>query len=373
MTRRDPAIDQATRLRSTRVPHVLETGEGSLIRDTLRGLLVPKRAIPIVLVSAPLVAVQAGYSKPESAVLLGILMCAVSIMVAPISWRVLFPEGLDLRHGMIRVLLYLTVDAGVVLIIGAVIPKVFDIPLTFMTERPSLLACAALFAVAGWALGRDIGIERTLAHARSRTQALAREAEMAQLLALHAHLDPHFIFNTLGSIAEWCRQDGEVAERAVLQLSSMLRTILNGVRTSAWPLAKEIGLVQDLLALYQQRDPELFRMHVDVAEAAQAIAVPPMILLPLVENAIKHGPAAGHRGEIQLAAALDQDQLRVHIENPGTYLGPRPGSIGLPTVERRLGLAYDGGASLHIRSSGEKTSVELRLPQAGPLPGGVQP
>jgi two-component system, LytTR family, sensor histidine kinase AlgZ len=352
---------------------VPDTGESSLIRGTLRGLLAAKRAIPIVLVSAPLVAVQGRYSQPDSAILLGILMCAVSIVVAPISWRVLFPEGLDLRHGMIRVLLYLTIDTGVVLVIGAVIPKVFDIPLTFMTARPSLLACAALFAVAGWGLGRDIGIEKTLAHARSRTEALAREAEMAQLLALHAHLDPHFIFNTLGSIAEWCRQDGEVAERAVLQLSSMLRTILNGVRTSAWPLAKEIGLVQDFLALYQQRDPELFRMRVDVAPAAQAIPVPPMILLPLVENAIKHGPAAGHRGEIELAAVAEPEHLRVRIENPGEYQGPRPGSVGLPTVERRLGLAYEGRASLGIHSSGQKTCVELCLPLAGPLPGGTAP
>jgi two-component system, LytTR family, sensor histidine kinase AlgZ len=349
------------------VTHVPDFGEGSLIRGTLRALLAAKRAVPIVLVSAPLVVVQARYSQPSSAGLLGILMCLASVVVAPISWRVLFPEGLDLGHGMIRVLLYLTVDAGVVLTIGAVIPKVFDIPITLMTERPSLLTCAALFAVGGWWLARDIGLEKTLAHARSRTEALAREAEMAQLLALHAHLDPHFIFNTLGSIAEWCRQDGEVAERAVLQLASMLRTILSGVRTSAWPLAKEIDLVQNLLALYQQRDPELFRMRVEVAPTAQAIPVPPMILLPLVENAIKHGPAAGHQGELELRAAVDGEQLQVQVENPGSYLGPRAGSVGLPTVERRLGLAYDDRASFSISSSGERTRVELRLPLAGPM------
>ena len=54
---------------------------------------------------------------------------------------------------------------------------------------------------------------------------LERAAERAQLLALRAHLDPHFLFNTLNAIAEWCRQDGEIAERAVLQLSSMLRAM----------------------------------------------------------------------------------------------------------------------------------------------------
>ena len=59
---------------------------------------------------------------------------------------------------------------------------------------------------------------------------MQRDAESARLLALKNHLDPHFLFNTLNAIAEWCRTDGEVAERAVLQLSSMLRVILEGVQ-----------------------------------------------------------------------------------------------------------------------------------------------
>ena len=89
-----------------------------------------------------------------------------------------------------------------------------------------MLVCLALFLVGGWGLARDIWFERRLARAEAQVVGLAREAERAQLMALRTHLDPHFLFNTLNAIAEWCRQDGETAERAVLQLSAMLRTVL---------------------------------------------------------------------------------------------------------------------------------------------------
>ena len=107
------AIDQTVGARSTAgwFLSVVTSGEDSLIRSTLRALLAPRRAIPILLVSAPLVVVQAHWSHPGSAPWLGIAMCGAFVVVAPISWRVLFPEGIDLRHGMIRVLIFCTAYA----------------------------------------------------------------------------------------------------------------------------------------------------------------------------------------------------------------------------------------------------------------------
>src|SRR6185503_20288258 len=128
----------------------------------------------------------------------------------------------------------------------------------------------------------------------------AREAERSQLLALRAHLDPHFLFNTLNAIAEWCREDGETAERAVMQLSAMLRTVLDGVRAPSWAFADELKLLDTLFELHRLRDPE--RVHVTRRLPAPLpdLQVPPMLLLPLAENAVKHGPAAGHGGDIAL-------------------------------------------------------------------------
>ena len=85
----------------------------------------------------------------------------------------------------------------------------------------------------------DVGdLEQHLLASQARAAALEREAEHAQLLALRSHFDPHFLFNTLNAIAEWCREDGLVAERAILALSSMLHTIMTAIRATRWPLAR---------------------------------------------------------------------------------------------------------------------------------------
>jgi hypothetical protein len=340
----------------------------SIVRSTLRALLEPRRLVPVLVVCAPLVVLQGRTSRDPLAAPLGAVFCLAFFAFAPVSWRILFPEGLELDHGAARLLLYAAGSAGVVLIVGVVAPRLLDMRPTLLTVRSGLLVSAALFLVGGWGLGRDIGMEASLRRERLRADALARAAETAQLLAIRSHLDPHFLFNTLNAIAEWCRQDGEVAERAVLQLSALLRAILAGVKEPAWPLAREIDLVRDLLALYPLRDPELLQVDWDLPAPLPHVDVLPMILLPIAENAVKHGPAAGHRGPVRVAVS-DGHPLHVSIENPGAYAGPRPGSEGLPTVERRLNLAYGGDARLRITEDGARTRVEIDLPREGPRRG----
>jgi hypothetical protein len=345
--------------------------EGSIVRATLRALVEPRRLLPILLVAVPLVAAQVSFSRDPGplGVTLGVLMCLLFVAVAPVSYRVLFPEGLDLSHGGIRLLLYATVGTGVVLGAGFVLPKLLGMGPTFLTQPTSLAVCGALFLVGGWGLGRDIGFEETLAHERARAARLAVEAEQAQLLALRSHLDPHFLFNTLNAIAEWCREDGAVAEAAVLRLSTMLRSVLAGVRSATWPLTQELELIRTLFDLHLLRDPDLFQLTLNVPPGLGDVPVPPLVLLPLAENAVKHGPAAGHRGRLSLDVTVRDGEVEVAIENPGASRGPREGSAGLPTVERRLALAYGGSARLRLASEGERTRVTVHLPRSGPLPG----
>jgi signal transduction histidine kinase len=345
--------------------------EPSIVRSTLRALVQLRRLIPIVVVSAPLVIAQGRLSGDPLAAPLGVVMCALFVLVAPVSWRVLFPERLDLRHGGIRLVLYGAIGTGVVLSVTVVVPRVVGIGRTLLTEPPSMVAALALFVVAGWGLARDIRLESRLARAEARAGTLAREAERTQLLALRSHLDPHFLFNTLNAIAEWCREDGETAERAVLQLSAMLRVVLAGVRAPAWPLGEELALVDTLFSLHRLRDPEAFRLTRRLPDPLPDVALPPMMLLPLAENAVKHGPAAGHRGEIvlEVRVAAQADRLVIALENPGPYGGRRPGGTGIDMVERRLALAYDGQAMLKVAPSqdGRGTLAEVTLPLAGPV------
>jgi len=346
-----------------------ESSEASIVRATLRALVEPRRLLPILLVCAPLVVAQARFSREPLALHLGVLMCLLFVAVAPVSYRVLFPEGLDLSHGGIRLLLYGTVGSGVVLSLGFVLPRLLGISPTFLTQPTNLAVCGALFLVGGWGLGRDIGFEVSLTRERARAARFALEAEQAQLLALRSHLDPHFLFNTLNAIAEWCREDGAVAEAAVLRLSTMLRSVLAGVRSATWPLEQELELIRTLFELHLLRDPDLFQLGMNVPSGLGDVPVPPLVLLPLAENAVKHGPAAGHRGRLSLDITLRGDLVEVAIENPGASKGPREGSAGLPTVERRLALSYGGRARLALASTEERTRVCVTLPRSGPLPG----
>ena len=293
-----------------------------------------------MVVCLPLIFAQSHFSRGGWAVPVAVLMCVLFVGLAPVSYRVLFPDGLDFSHGAVRLVLYGAIGAGAVLSVGVALPRVLGIEHMFLGDRSSLAVCIALFLVGGWGLGRDIGFEQ-------RVVRLQRAADEAQLMAVRSHLDPHFLFNTLNAIAEWCRQDGEVAEAAVLKLSAMLRVVLAGVKESRWPLEQEIDLVRTLFSLHQLRDAGLFTVD-ERLERVPEVQVPPMALLTLAENAIKHGPAAGHRGVVSLEVRAEAGGVSVTVENPGPYKGERVGSEGLPMLRRRLQLAYDGRARFSI-------------------------
>src|SRR4051812_32579867 len=149
--------------------------EPSIVRSTLRALTVPRRLLPILLVCMPLIMLQWRMSRDPWAAPLGAAMCVSFVLFAPPSWRVLFPEGIDFNHGAIRVLLYGAIGAGVVLVVGSVIPDLLDMGPTLLTVRSSLIVCCTLFLVGGWGLGRDIGFEVSLRKERQRAETLARE------------------------------------------------------------------------------------------------------------------------------------------------------------------------------------------------------
>jgi hypothetical protein len=337
----------------------------NVFRSTIRALLVPRRAIPIALVVVPLTIIQDAYSREAIAVPIALLMCGCFLVVSPSLWRALFPFDRPIAAGAFtRVLVYAGVGAAVVLGVGRGLPALAGAGSTFMTTDPSLVACMALFWVGGWGLARDIDLEANLRRARARAELLAREADHAQLFALKSHLDPHFLFNTLNAIAEWCREDGAVAERAILQLSSMLRTMMSGITTTTWALEREIELVDALFALHAIRDPSLFSVERELPDPLPPVEVPPMLLLPLIENAMKHGPLARRIGAVRFAVTLEDGDVLVEISNPGAYTGPRVGGSGLPIVEKRLALAYGKSARFSIERDGERTKASLRLPRS---------
>lgn len=329
---------------------------------TLKGLSAPRRALPIGLVCATLILSQMQLTPHPASGPLAALMCALFLLSAPYLWRLLNPAGHGLAGGALRVGVYATLGVAVAYVITVPLPGWFGLGPTLLASDTTSYISLALFWVGGWGLGRDLEFEEHLRRERERAEAMEREAERARLLAVKSHLDPHFLFNTLNAIAEWCRQDGVVAERAILKLSSMLRTVLSGVPLPAWSLEQELELCLALLELHLIRDPEMFRVEQIIDVQPGAHRVPPLILLPLFENAVKHGPAAGKRGTLSLSISEGAGQLQVQLENPGEFRGLRDGGSGFLMVQRRLELAYSGAASVQIQGHRGHTRVTLSLP-----------
>lgn len=342
--------------------------EAAGFRETLRALSDLERLAPVLLIAVALVAAQVHLSQEPWAWTLALAMALATWAVAPFAWRLLFSGAGALASTAVRGCLFALLGIAVVMVTGPWLAHALGLGPTFLTQPITLAVCVALFVVGGWGLGRDIEREDSLLRERARAEALARAAERAQLLALRAHLDPHFLFNTLNAIAEWCRQDGEVAERAVLQLSRMLRGVLDGVKGPTWSLERELELVHALFELHRLRDPALFSLEWAVPSPVPALDLPPLLLLPLAENAMKHGPLAGHRGNVRLAVTEEAERVRIELTNPGPFRGPREGSDGVPIFERRLSLSYGQAAGFAIGGA-ERTTAKVLLPRAGPREG----
>ncbi len=354
-----PALDPSPRVPDATLAS-LAADVPVLFRSTISALLTPRRFVAILVVIVPLLAMQVNYSTDPFALPLAMVMILAFVLVAPTLWRTFFPLA-GPRRPPVFALVYGCVGALLVVGIGRGIPWLVGMGYTFLTTRPSLFVSVALFWVGGWGLARDIDLEESYRREKDRAEVLAKEAEHAQLLALKSHLDPHFLFNTLNAIAEWCREDGAVAEAAILQLSQMLRTVMEGIATPTWPLARELELCETVFALHRIRDPELFGYVRDVPSPAPAVDVPPLVLLPVAENAMKHGPARGNRGDVSLTVTERAGKLVIAIENPGDFQGPRRGGQGLRIVERRLRLAFGDAGRFDIRGSARADGTRTTL------------
>lgn len=346
-----------------------------LFLDTVQALTAPRRLVPILIVCVPLVIAQHLFSADPNSDAVAVTMVVLFILIGPFSYRAIFRDegfrGSIRRFGVLSPwpwlrLLSFGVLGGFPAIFGVFVPRFLGLPISFLTYSANLGIAAALFWVGSWGLARDVQQELSIERERARADALAREAEHARLLALEAHLDPHFLFNTLNAIAEWVQEDPAHAEKAILKLSALLREIMEGVKRPTWSLSRELELVRAVWDLHGVRDPERFRAELEVPSSIPDLQVPPMVLLPLAENAVKHGPAKGHVGPLRLRVERVGEGVEVVVCNPGPYTGPRDGGEGVPMVRKRLSLHYGERATLALTDEGGSTAARVCLPGGPP-------
>jgi two-component system sensor histidine kinase AlgZ len=203
-------------------------------------------------------------------------------------------------------------------------------------------------------------------------QVSAREAE---LRALRAQLNPHFLFNSLNSINAMVGNDPEGARRMCERLGDFLRRTLALGAREAVPLGEELALVDRYLDIEQVRFGDRLRVERAVDPAMLGCLVPPLLLQPLIENAIKHGVQdALEGGAVRLEARREGGRLVLTVENPLDAAAPakRGEGVGLENVRRRLAALEGPDARLVATRLGERFRVTLELPATDGEAGGAR-
>ncbi len=219
-------------------------------------------------------------------------------------------------------------------------------------------------------------------YARSlREQEMSKLATEAELRALRAQINPHFLFNALTTIGYLIRVEPDRAVETLLRLTGVLRVVLRSSDGETVTLGEEIGLIESYLAIERARFEERLQVEVRVPESLRMLRIPPLLLQPLVENAIKHGITPSLRGgEIVITASLESvadcgEALRLEVSDTGVgadglktnkVRGDGGGGVGLENVRRRLEAIYGSDAALEFISlQGSGTTVTIRLPLPG--------
>jgi two-component system LytT family sensor kinase len=206
-----------------------------------------------------------------------------------------------------------------------------------------------------------------------REREIERLATEAELRALRAQVNPHFLFNALTTIGYLIQTAPPRALQTLMRLTALLRAVLRS-ESELTTLGRELEVVEAYLDIERARFEERLRVIVDVPGPLRPLRVPPLVLQPLVENAVKHGIANKQAGgEVAICASLEHQAagaaLRLLVRDTGAgstphafALGQKSG-VGLQNVERRLAHLYGDAAALSVTTAiGDGTTVEIRLP-----------
>lgn len=202
----------------------------------------------------------------------------------------------------------------------------------------------------------------------------AREMEhlvtQAELRALQAQINPHFLFNALNTVYGVIPREAAAARATVLNLSEIFRYLLQS-ESAYIPLAEEVRIIRAYLEIEKLRLGPRLQTEIEVDDDAGRALIPLLSVQPLVENAVKHGVAAqAGPGKVRLAASAEGESVTVRVENsPGARgsvaAAPAAGfGVGLANVRRRLRLCFGPDADVTVRHEEERTVVEFAVPLA---------
>ena len=251
--------------------------------------------------------------------------------------------------------------ALVLLLTLALFPKWWAArPARFGGPRPGLALLRAVLPLTVSLLGSSL-VEVT-------RYAVAQERAVVRFL--RSQINPHFLFNSLNNIYTLTLLGDERAPESLLKLSGMLRYVLYGSDADTVPLGREIDYLRDFVDLARLRDSAAMRVTLRIDDRHPERAVAPLLFVPLVENAFKHGnPEDPTHGFVEIDLTTGPDSIDFRVRNsrparPGPTGRAGEGGIGLDNLRRRLELLYPGRHRLEIRPTDHDFTVHLQLRQA---------
>jgi hypothetical protein len=287
---------------------------------------------------------------------------------APLEFsRLLRALGTQLVAALISAVLWLVAGRGWALVLDRY--GAFPGLAAKQTEAaPLLLGLGVVLYLLAAALHYLLGALETSQEAERRALELEIASREAELRTLRAQIHPHFLFNSLNSINALIAARPEEARRLCVRLGDFLRRSLTLGARERVPLTEELDLAETLLSIEKVRFGDRLTHEVRVNDGVQGCTVPPLVLQPLVENAVTHGIAQMlDGGSVRIEAERRGPRLLIVVENPRDPDSPDPAGagIGLQNVRRRLAALGCYESVVRFRPDSGSFRVELRFPCSG--------
>lgn len=226
------------------------------------------------------------------------------------------------------------------------------VPSNFLTAYGNLIGSALEFTILALALVDRIStIQDEKNSAQEKIQTASRLATESRFQALQAQINPHFLFNTLNTIAEFICLDSHKAEKLVLNLSKFFRYTLTASKEKLLPLSKELDIVEDYLSIEKERFGERLKYDITVEGDPKKVSSLGLLIQPLVENSIKYGVAPLPEGAtIKIECEISEDKVAIRVSDSGrgfkSYIQATETGTGIKNINERLQLTYGSKGKL---------------------------
>ncbi|MEI7491500.1 MAG: histidine kinase [Bacteroidota bacterium] len=217
----------------------------------------------------------------------------------------------------------------------------------------------------GIAIGISIRLAREWARVEKERRELQGEKLLSELAFLKSQVNPHFLFNTLNNICALARKKSDDTEPAIIKLSQIMRYMITDSRQDKVGLEEEVEYLNNFIELQKIRLADKVNIRFDIEGDLSAIQLEPLLLIPFVENAFKHGVSYNDKSSINIELKTVSGELSFLVENSKPTVKDTlkldEAGIGLKNVRRRLELLYPGKHQLEIRDSASNYLIMLKI------------